>query len=159
MIPVSKSFKLFSVLLDMVLKNQEKQCDDYLVSWNLVLSYPQNTAPSPPAGTIGKQGAAFRISGDMAAFYSCSFFGGQDTLCDDTGRHYFKNCYIEGSIDFVFGNGQSIYMVVFFHQPKRPAFFMHHNKIQRRSSDASWRASDPCQTYWDPLWTENFLCS
>ncbi|CAK9201558.1 unnamed protein product [Sphagnum troendelagicum] len=71
----------------------------------------RNTAPSPPAGTNGKQGAAFRISGDMAAFYSCSFFGGQDTLCDDTGRHYFKNCYIEGSIDFVFGNGQSIYML------------------------------------------------
>jgi pectinesterase len=47
----------------------------------------------------------------MAAFYSCGFYGAQDTLCDDIGRHYFKNCYVEGSIDFIFGNGQSLYTV------------------------------------------------
>ncbi|KAF2313081.1 hypothetical protein GH714_009141 [Hevea brasiliensis] len=39
----------------------------------------------------------------------CGFYGAQDTLCDDAGRHYFKECYIEGSIDFIFGNGRSMY--------------------------------------------------
>ncbi|CAN6476904.1 unnamed protein product [Victoria cruziana] len=60
-------------------------------------------------GMEGWQAAAFRISGDKAYFFGCGFFGAQDTLCDDAGRHYFKECYIEGSIDFIFGNGRSMY--------------------------------------------------
>lgn len=52
---------------------------------------------------------AAMIRGDKSASYKCSFLGFQDTLLDDQGRHYFKNCNIEGAIDFMFGNGQSIY--------------------------------------------------
>ncbi|XP_042440162.1 probable pectinesterase 68 isoform X1 [Zingiber officinale] len=70
---------------------------------------PQNTAPAPMPGMEGWQAAAFRISGDKAYFFGCGFYGAQDTLCDDAGRHYFKDCYIEGSIDFIFGNGRSMY--------------------------------------------------
>ncbi|XP_074264781.1 putative pectinesterase 68 [Silene latifolia] len=69
----------------------------------------KNTAPAPLPGMQGWQAAAFRISGDRAYFASCGFYGHQDTLCDDAGRHYFKDCYIEGSIDFIFGNGRSMY--------------------------------------------------
>ncbi|XP_073391746.1 probable pectinesterase 68 [Physcomitrium patens] len=50
-----------------------------------------------------------------ATRHNCAFYGGQDTLCDDTGRHYFKNCYVQGSIDFVFGNGHSMYTGSTFH--------------------------------------------
>ncbi|KAF2535491.1 hypothetical protein F2Q68_00019880 [Brassica cretica] len=46
---------------------------------------------------------------DKAWFYGCSFISVQDTLADFVGRHYFKNCYIEGAIDFIWGGGQSIY--------------------------------------------------
>ena len=60
-------------------------------------------------GTQGGQAVAFRISGDKAFFFGCGFYGAQDTLCDDAGRHYFRDCYIEGSIDFVFGNARSLY--------------------------------------------------
>ncbi|KAL2609184.1 hypothetical protein R1flu_027757 [Riccia fluitans] len=68
-----------------------------------------NSAPIPPSGSVGKQAVAFRITGDMAAFYYCQFLGGQDTLYDHHGRHYFEYCYIEGTIDFVFGDGRSLY--------------------------------------------------
>jgi pectin methylesterase-like acyl-CoA thioesterase len=71
----------------------------------------QNTAPAPPGGAVGKQAVAFRIDGDKAQFYRVAFYGAQDTLYDKKGRHYFKDCYIEGSIDFVFGDGQSYYEV------------------------------------------------
>lgn len=71
----------------------------------------QNTAPAPMPGMQGWQAVAFRISGDKAYFSGCGFYGAQDTLCDDVGRHYFKDCYIEGSIDFIFGNGRSMYKV------------------------------------------------
>ncbi|KAK9668058.1 hypothetical protein RND81_13G032600 [Saponaria officinalis] len=69
----------------------------------------KNTAPAPLPGMQGWQAAAIRISGDKAYFAGCGFYGHQDTLCDDSGRHYFKDCYIEGSIDFIFGNGRSMY--------------------------------------------------
>ncbi|KAI3928853.1 hypothetical protein MKW98_024454 [Papaver atlanticum] len=55
------------------------------------------------------QAVAAMIYGDKSAFYSCGFFGVQDTLWDSQGRHYFKNCYIDGAFDFIMGNGQSIY--------------------------------------------------
>ncbi|XP_030963727.1 probable pectinesterase 29 [Quercus lobata] len=52
---------------------------------------------------------AAEILGDKAAFYNCSFSGMQDTLWDAVGHHYFYQCYIQGGIDFIFGNGQSFY--------------------------------------------------
>ncbi|KAI3936175.1 hypothetical protein MKW92_051586 [Papaver armeniacum] len=55
------------------------------------------------------QAVAAMISGDKSAFYDCGFFGVQDTLWDNYGRHYFKDCFIDGAIDFIMGNGQSIY--------------------------------------------------
>ncbi|KAH7834141.1 hypothetical protein Vadar_013093 [Vaccinium darrowii] len=68
-----------------------------------------NVAPIARPGDVGAQAVAIRIAGDQAAFWGCGFFGAQDTLHDDRGRHYFKDCYIQGSIDFIFGNGRSLY--------------------------------------------------
>ncbi|XVE61615.1 hypothetical protein DITRI_Ditri06bG0054500 [Diplodiscus trichospermus] len=69
----------------------------------------KNTAPEPSPGETGKQAVALRIAGDQAAFYNCGFYGAQDTLLDDRGRHYFKGCFIQGSIDIIFGNARSLY--------------------------------------------------
>ncbi|KAL7205404.1 hypothetical protein ACSBR2_018366 [Camellia fascicularis] len=52
---------------------------------------------------------AARIYGDKAAFYDCAFLGFQDTLWDVEGRHYFNSCYIEGAIDFIWGDGRSFF--------------------------------------------------
>ncbi|KAE9593874.1 hypothetical protein Lal_00036524 [Lupinus albus] len=68
-----------------------------------------NLAPMPSPGVEGAQAVAIRISGDQAEFRGCGFFGAQDTLHDDKGRHYFKDCYIQGSIDFIFGDARSLY--------------------------------------------------
>ncbi|CAN1259950.1 Probable pectinesterase 8, partial [Linum perenne] len=70
-----------------------------------------NAAPIPGPGDIGAQAVAIRIAGDQAVFSSCGFFGAQDTLHDDKGRHLYKDCYIQGSIDFIFGNARSLYQV------------------------------------------------
>lgn len=61
---------------------------------------------------MNMQAVALRITGDCAAFYNCGFYGSQDTLNDDMGRHYYKNCEIVGSIDFIFGDAQSLYKVL-----------------------------------------------
>ncbi|WCJ28168.1 Pectin lyase-like superfamily protein [Euphorbia peplus] len=90
---------------------------DYFIAYNIIF---KNTSPRPtPAdtkkGSAGAQAVALRISGDMAAFYGCKFYGFQDTLCDDKGRHLFMNCFIEGTVDFIFGSGKSLYLLTTLH--------------------------------------------
>ncbi|OIW21412.1 hypothetical protein TanjilG_02779 [Lupinus angustifolius] len=73
----------------------------------------QNTYNNPGfahANAVGILPAlAAKVEGNRIAFYNCSFKGVQDTLWDRSGLHYYKNCYIQGAIDFIFGDGQSIY--------------------------------------------------
>ncbi|CAN6246534.1 unnamed protein product [Urochloa humidicola] len=69
----------------------------------------KNAAPAPKPGAVRAQAVAIRISGDQAAFWGCGFFGAQDTLLDEEQRHYFKECFIQGSIDFIFGDARSLY--------------------------------------------------
>nr|XP_027118291.1 probable pectinesterase 29 [Coffea arabica] len=70
-----------------------------------------NSYNHPPGSNKNqiKAAVAAMISGDKSAFYRCAFLGFQDTLWDDQGRHYFKLCTIQGAVDFIFGDGQSIY--------------------------------------------------
>lgn len=57
------------------------------------------------------QAVALRIAGDKAVFYKVRILGTQDTLLDDTGSHYFYQCHIQGSVDFIFGTSRSLYQV------------------------------------------------
>ncbi|KAH7277141.1 hypothetical protein KP509_39G035900 [Ceratopteris richardii] len=80
---------------------------DYFVARDITF---QNTSPPPLPGAVGMQAVALRISGDKAAFLDCRMLGSQDTLFDHVGRHFFLRCYIEGAIDFIFGDGRSLYL-------------------------------------------------
>jgi len=64
--------------------------------------------------TFGNKGPAVAaiINGDKSAVFNCGFIGYQDTLFDAMGRHYFKNCYIQGEVDFIFGEAQSYFEVI-----------------------------------------------
>ncbi|KAK9081489.1 hypothetical protein Syun_030813 [Stephania yunnanensis] len=75
-------------------------------SYNHALVADDETLEMPNRMT---QAVAMLIFGDKVAFYGCGFYGLQDTLSDFQGRHYFLNCFIEGAVDFIFGEGQSIY--------------------------------------------------
>ncbi|XP_018831068.1 putative pectinesterase 63 [Juglans regia] len=80
---------------------------DYFVAANIIIA---NSSPRPDGRRKGAQASALRISGDKAAFHNCKIKGFQDTICDDRGKHFFKDCYIEGTVDFIFGSGTSLYM-------------------------------------------------
>lgn len=79
----------------------------YFVAANLIF---KNSAPRPDPYKKDGQALALRINADKAAFFNCKFIGFQDTLCDDRGYHFFKDCYIEGTVDFIFGRGTSLYV-------------------------------------------------
>ncbi|CAI0377426.1 unnamed protein product [Linum tenue] len=57
----------------------------------------------------GGKAVALRVSGDKAAFYACRILSYQDTLLDDSGSHYYSNCYIEGATDFICGHATSLF--------------------------------------------------
>ncbi|KAH7372593.1 hypothetical protein KP509_17G012300 [Ceratopteris richardii] len=61
---------------------------------------------SSPKGS--GQAVAIRVTADCCAFYHCRFLGWQDTAYLHYGRHYLRNCYIEGSVDFIFGNATAL---------------------------------------------------
>lgn len=51
-----------------------------------------------------KQALALLCQADQSTFVECGFFGYQDTLEAKSGRQYYKDCYIAGSVDYIFGN-------------------------------------------------------
>ena len=55
------------------------------------------------------QALALRIDGDRAVVRNCRLLGWQDTLMVNRGRHYFRDCYIEGRVDFIFGSATAVF--------------------------------------------------
>ena len=51
------------------------------------------------------QAVALHTEGDQLSFINCRFLGHQDTIYTGNAhsRQYFKDCYIEGTTDFIFG--------------------------------------------------------
>jgi pectinesterase len=60
------------------------------------------------AGNTG-QAVAAAVRSDRAIFKHCRFLGHQDTLFADFGRQYYVDSYIEGGIDFIFGNATAVF--------------------------------------------------
>lgn len=60
------------------------------------------------AGNTG-QAVAITVRSDRAVFKDCRFLGDQDTLFSDFGRQYYVNSYIEGGVDFIFGNSAAVF--------------------------------------------------
>src|SRR3954453_9988642 len=58
---------------------------------------------------LGTQAVAITVHSDRAAFRKCRFVGWQDTLYAASGRQYFRDCFIEGHVDFIFGNASAVF--------------------------------------------------
>lgn len=70
----------------------------------------ENITFSNTSGEIG-QAVAVRVDGDQVVFRNCKFLGYQDTLYPhgEVSRQYYKNCYIEGTVDFIFGWSTAVF--------------------------------------------------
>lgn len=65
------------------------------------------TFENPHKNTTGQGDQAVTVGAysDRAAFYNCRLLGYQDTFyVKNNGRVYCKDCYIEGNVDFIFGD-------------------------------------------------------
>ncbi len=75
---------------------------DFFVAENLTF---QNTS-----GVNAGQALAININAPHAAFQHCRFLGHQDTWYAGNGtKQYLKNCYVAGSVDFVFGGSAAYF--------------------------------------------------
>ncbi len=57
----------------------------------------------------GTQAVAVSTHSDRAVFRNCRFIGMQDTLYAASGKQYYEDCYIAGSVDFIFGDAQAVF--------------------------------------------------
>lgn len=58
----------------------------------------------------GSPATALAVMADRAIFRNTRFLGWQGTLnASSPGRQYFKKCYIEGDVDFIFGDAAAVF--------------------------------------------------
>lgn len=62
------------------------------------------------AGPVG-QAVACHVAADRVVFRRCRFLGFQDTLYTfgEGTREYYEDCYIEGTVDFIFGKATAVF--------------------------------------------------
>lgn len=72
--------------------------------------FAKNITFENSAGPVG-QAVAVRVTGDKVVFENCRFLGFQDTLYPqgDRSRQYYRDCYIEGTVDFIFGWSTAVF--------------------------------------------------
>lgn len=72
--------------------------------------YAEGLTIANTAGRVGQAVACF-VDGDRAHFKHCRFLGNQDTLYTygKDSRQYYEGCYIEGTVDFIFGWSTAVF--------------------------------------------------
>ena len=57
----------------------------------------------------GSQAVAINMNGDKGIYRNVRFLGNQDTLLANTQRQYIVNSYVEGTVDFIFGDATAVF--------------------------------------------------
>lgn len=85
------------------------EADDF-IAVNITIQNTYVNSKENAAINANTQAVALKTQGDRQSFYNCRITGYQDTyLGNSIGRAYFKNCYIEGNVDFIFGRQTVIF--------------------------------------------------
>ena len=106
----------------------EVRGDNFLAE-NLTIANDFNA--THPQLQQGSQALALLATGDRAVFRHVRLLGNQDTLYSGSrncngpngqpcapARHYFSDCYVEGNVDFIFGDGKAVFERCEIHNTK-----------------------------------------
>lgn len=78
----------------------------------------QNLTIENSSGEVG-QAVALSVFSDRVSIINCNLLGNQDTLyASGTGKQYYKDCYIEGTTDFIFGSATAYFENCIIHSKK-----------------------------------------
>lgn len=85
----------------------EEEKADYSEDNSVTLEQREKDVMNPK---YKKQALALCLEGDRAIFTDCRFIGVQDTLLlNNYARAYLKDCFIEGTTDFIFGSATAVF--------------------------------------------------
>ena len=86
--------------------------------------YAENITFENSSGPVGQAVACF-VSADRVYFKNCRFLGFQDTLYtySKQSRQYYEDCYIEGTVDFIFGWSTAVFNRCHIHSKRRRSDF------------------------------------
>jgi pectinesterase len=72
--------------------------------------FAKNLTIKNTSGPVG-QAVALGVNANRVQFSNCAFLGNQDTLytSGEGNKNYFKDCYIEGTTDFIFGDATALF--------------------------------------------------
>ncbi len=58
---------------------------------------------------VGSQAVALLAQGQRLQFRNCRLLGNQDTLYTHSGTQYYRDCHIQGTVDFIFGAATAVF--------------------------------------------------
>lgn len=113
--------------------------------------------PQLPAGS---QALALLVTGDRAIFRNMRLLGNQDTLyaaskhCAEgetcrTSREYFTHCFIEGNVDFIFGDADAFFDHCEIHSTTHNGGFLTAQSRIREGQDSAY-VFDHCKLTAEP---------
>jgi pectinesterase len=81
--------------------------------------FAKNLTIQNSSGEVG-QAVALNVNANRVVFSNCTFLGNQDTLytSGEETKNYFKDCYIEGTTDFIFGDATALFENCIIHSKK-----------------------------------------
>jgi pectinesterase len=99
----------------------------------------------------GSQAVALRISGDRSVLRNVRFLGFQDTLypAGKPSRIYFADCYIEGNVDFIFGDARAFFANCEIHALAHPVVYIT-AQSKLHAEEQSGYVFDHCRLTADP---------
>jgi pectin methylesterase-like acyl-CoA thioesterase len=99
----------------------------------------------------GSQAVALRISGDRSVLRNVRFLGYQDTLyaTGKPSRQYFADCYIEGNVDFIFGDARAFFENCEIHSKAHPVVMIT-AQSKLHAEERSGYVFDHCRLTADP---------
>jgi PelA/Pel-15E family pectate lyase len=115
-VPVDKPYISFigesAEKTELTFKLSNKEAGSTSASYSVYIGghdfYAENITFENSFGT-GSQAVAALVEADRAMFKNSRFLGWQDTLYAKNGRQYYENCYIEGHVDFIFGQAAAVF--------------------------------------------------
>jgi len=138
--------------------------DFYAANLTFENDFSKNHGPQ----TQGAQALALSVTGDRAVFRKVRLLGAQDTLyaasrscqseagpCIPT-RQYFEDCYIEGHVDFIFGDSQAVFDHCIIHAIAHPTVMLT-AQSKHYPSEPSGYVFDHCRVTSDPAVGKIFL--
>jgi pectin methylesterase-like acyl-CoA thioesterase len=99
----------------------------------------------------GSQAVALKITGDRAVLRNVRFLGYQDTLypTGKPSRQYFADCYIEGNVDFIFGDARAYFENCEIHSKAHPVVMIT-AQSKLHADEKSGYVFDHCRLTADP---------